>query len=146
MIIDFKKFRDVEGVTPEEIAETLGISQPYVSQLLNGHRKMSAKRWQILQQKYCNIAKYVISYDEKEDDCNNCNIAEGDDNDEDKIPAYILKMHNEERKRFDEQMTEMLSQNREMLQQNRILVQTIRNLVGDNYRVAEPNAYLKKEE
>ena len=149
MKIDFKKLRDVEGITPEDIAETLNISQAYVSLLLNGKRKMSRERWKILTDNFCNITKYVIDESDEIEEVTNSNITEENGETEETIPAYVLKMHNEERKRFDAQMSKMLEQNDEMLAQNRILVEALRDqmklIVHDNitptYMVAEPEQY-----
>ena len=152
MKIDFKKLRDVEGVTPEDIAETLNISQAYVSLLLNGKRKMSRERWKILTDNFCNITKYVIDESDEIEEVTNSNITEENGETEETIPAYVLKMHNEERKRFDAQMSKMLEQNDEMLAQNRILVEALRDQMklivnenlGSTYMVAEPEQYNKE--
>jgi len=59
-MFDIEKFIKEKKITQKELANTLGVSQPFISQIKDGKRELPPDKKKLLKKKFGDISAYII--------------------------------------------------------------------------------------
>jgi len=59
-MFDIEKFIKEKKITQKELANVLGVSQPFISQIKDGKRELPSNKKKLLKKKFGDISAYIV--------------------------------------------------------------------------------------